>query len=160
MIDFEKIYSIYFKDVYYFLLSLSKDKEVAEDITSETFFKALKNIENFRGDSSIKTYLFQIAKNSYFDYLGKNKKIVSLDDFESIEKGSINTEDEFLEREESAHLRNLVETLKEPQKSIIKLRIWEELSFKDIGTVYGKSENWACVTFHRAKKILKNKLEE
>lgn len=160
MIDFEKIYSIYFKDVYYFLLSLSKDKEVAEDITSETFFKALKNIENFRGDSSIKTYLFQIAKNSYFDYLRKNKKIVSLDDFESIEKGSINTEDEFLEREESAYLRNLVETLKEPHKSIIKLRIWEELSFKDIGTVYGKSENWACVTFHRAKKILKNKLEE
>lgn len=160
MIDFEKIYSIYFKDVYYFLLSLSKDKEVAEDITSETFFKALKNIENFRGDSSIKTYLFQIAKNSYFDYLRKNKKIVSLDDFESIEKDSINTEDEFLEREESAYLRNLVETLKEPHKSIIKLRIWEELSFKDIGTVYGKSENWACVTFHRAKKILKNKLEE
>lgn len=160
MIDFEKIYSIYFKDVYYFLLSLSKDKEVAEDITSETFFKALKNIENFRGDSSIKTYLFQIAKNSYFDYLRKNKKIVSIDDFESIEIDSINTEDEFLEREENAHLRNLVETLKEPQKSIIKLRIWEELSFKDIGTVYGKSENWACVTFHRAKKILKNKLEE
>lgn len=160
MIDFEKIYSIYFKDVYYFLLSLSKDKEVAEDITSETFFKALKNIENFRGDSSIKTYLFQIAKNSYFDYLRKNKKIVSLDDFESIEKDSINTEDEFLEREESAYLRNLVETLKEPHKSIIKLRIWEELSFKDIGTVYGKSENWACVTFHRAKRILKNKLEE
>lgn len=160
MIDFEKIYSIYFKDVYYFLLSLSKDKEVAEDITSETFFKALKNIENFRGDSSIKTYLFQIAKNSYFDYLRKNKKIVSIDDFESIEKDSINTEDEFLEREESAYLRNLVETLKEPHKSIIKLRIWEELSFKDIGTVYGKSENWACVTFHRAKKILKNKLEE
>lgn len=160
MIDFEKIYSIYFKDVYYFLLSLSKDKEVAEDITSETFFKALKNIENFRGDSSIKTYLFQIAKNSYFDYLRKNKKIVSIDNFESIEIDSINTEDEFLEREESAYLRNLVETLKEPQKSIIKLRIWEELSFKDIGTVYGKSENWACVTFHRAKKILKNKLEE
>lgn len=160
MIDFEKIYSIYFKDVYYFLLSLSKDKEVAEDITSETFFKALKNIENFRGDSSIKTYLFQIAKNSYFDYLRKNKKIVSIDDFESIEIDSINTEDEFLEREESAYLRNLVETLKEPHKSIIKLRIWEELSFKDIGTVYGKSENWACVTFHRAKKILKNKLEE
>lgn len=160
MIDFEKIYSIYFKDVYYFLLSLSKDKEVAEDITSETFFKALKNIENFRGDSSIKTYLFQIAKNSYFDYLRKNKKIVSIDDFKSIEKDSINTEDEFLEREESAYLRNLVETLKEPHKSIIKLRIWEELSFKDIGTVYGKSENWACVTFHRAKKILKNKLEE
>lgn len=160
MIDFEKIYSIYFKDVYYFLLSLSKDKEVAEDITSETFFKALKNIENFRGDSSIKTYLFQIAKNSYFDYLRKNKKIVSIDDFESIEIDSINTEDEFLEREESAYLRNLVETLKEPHKSIIKLRIWEELSFKDIGTIYGKSENWACVTFHRAKKILKNKLEE
>lgn len=160
MIDFEKIYSIYFKDVYYFLLSLSKDKEVTEDITSETFFKALKNIENFRGDSSIKTYLFQIAKNSYFDYLRKNKKIVSIDDFESIEIDSINTEDEFLEREENAYLRNLVETLKEPHKSIIKLRIWEELSFKDIGTVYGKSENWACVTFHRAKKILKNKLEE
>lgn len=155
MIDFEKIYRTYFNDVYYFILSISKNKEIAEDITSETFFKALKNIDNFRGDSSIKTYLFQIAKNTYFSYLKKDNRDINLENFEILIEESINAEDEVIKKEEKSDLNNLVNSLKEPHRSIVKFRVWEEMSFKDIGNIYGKSENWACVTFHRAKKTLK-----
>lgn len=72
--EFENIYELYFRDVYYYILSLSKDKYISEDITSETFLKAMKAIDNFRGDTSVRVWLCQIAKNEYFSYLRKNKK--------------------------------------------------------------------------------------
>lgn len=160
MVDFEKIYNIYFKDVYYFVLSISKNKEIAEDITSETFFKALKNLNKFRGDSTIKTYLFQIAKNSYFDYIKKHNKIVLSDDMEKFNQVIQGVEVDFVNKEEESTLNLYLNKLKEPYQSIIKLRIWEELSFKEIGEIYNKSENWACVTFHRGKNYLRKILEE
>lgn len=81
MEEFEKIYNDYFPDVYLYIKSLSNDEHVAQDITSETFIKAIKAIEDFNGNCDIRVWLCQIAKNSYFSYLRKNKKLVYVDQF-------------------------------------------------------------------------------
>ena len=82
--EFEKIYQVYFRDVYYYILSLSKDKFIAEDITSETFLKAMKSTDDFRRDASIKSWVCQIGKNEYFSSLRKDKKIVFTENIEEI----------------------------------------------------------------------------
>ena len=79
MTELEKIYNKYFKDVYFFIYSLAKDKHIAEDLTSETFIKAINSIESFKGKCDIKVWLFQIAKNSYYSYIRKHKNLIELD---------------------------------------------------------------------------------
>lgn len=79
---FEKIYVRYFNDVFLFLKKLSKDESIAEEITSETFFKAMRSIETFRGETDIRVWLCQIAKNCYFSHLKKQQKIIDIDEVE------------------------------------------------------------------------------
>ena len=71
--EFEQIYSTYFKSVYHYIRMLSGDEHLAEEITSETFFKAMKSIGDFRGECDMRVWLCQIAKNAYYSYLKKNK---------------------------------------------------------------------------------------
>lgn len=160
--EFEEIYEIYFKDVYYYILSLSRDKYIAEDITSETFLKAMKAIDNFRGDSKLRVWLCQIAKNEYFTYLKKNKKM----DFkktveDTIEKESFNNfEKEIISRDEFLRINSIIDSsLEEPYGEIFRLRVYRELSFIEIGELFGKTDNWACVTYHRARKKIQKELE-
>ena len=82
MTDFEKIYKEYFNDVYLYIRRLSGDEHIAEEITSETFFKALKSIDSFRGECEIRVWLCQIAKNSYYTYVKKNSKVQDVDENE------------------------------------------------------------------------------
>lgn len=154
MTELETIYNDYFKDVYLFLYSLSKDKYVAEDLTSETFLKAMNSIHQFKGNCDIKVWLFQIAKNSYFSYLRNNKKIVALDSVPEIQD-SMDIERIVHSHEESKKVHKILHKLSEPYKEVFSLRIFGELSFKEIGHLFGKTDNWACVTFHRAKDKIK-----
>lgn len=73
--EFEKIYQTYFNDVYLFIRNLSGSTQLAEEITSETFFKAIKSIDSFRGDCDVRVWLCQIAKNCYYSYVRKHGKI-------------------------------------------------------------------------------------
>jgi len=75
----EEIYKNYFKHVYLYIYSLSGNKHIAEDITSETFMKAISSIDSFKGDCDIRVWLCKIARNTYYSYLRKNKKLVSMD---------------------------------------------------------------------------------
>ena len=160
MIEFEKIYSIYFNEVYYFLLQLSRNEHIAEEIASETFFKALKNLKDYKGESSIRTYLFQIAKHTYFSYYKKAKREITVEDITIFDEKMDSLEKDLIDKERNLSVAEAVNKLKEPYRTIVTLRIWEELSFKEIARIYDKNDNWACVTFHRAKKLLKEMLEE
>ncbi len=163
MTEFEEVYNMYFKDVYYFTLSLCKDKHIAEDITSETFLKAINSINDFRGDSDIRVWLFQIAKNSYYSLLRKDKKISHSNNFlEFTEdtKASANIEHKIIDNEDSARIHKILHQLEEPYKEIFTLRVFGELSFKQIGDIFDKTDNWACVTFHRAKKKIIDQMED
>ncbi|MDR7855193.1 sigma-70 family RNA polymerase sigma factor [Tissierella sp.] len=159
MTEFEEIYNNYFKDVYFFIYSLSKDKYIAEDLTSETFIKAIKSIESFKGKCDIKVWLFQIAKNSYYSYIRKHKNLIELDSMTE-KKDEFDIEKSVFSSEESMKIHEILHNLSEPYKEVFTLRVFGELSFKQIGNLFGKTDNWACVTFHRAKNKINEEMRD
>ena len=124
--------------------------------------KAIKSIEKFRGECDIRVWLCQTAKNTYYSYLKKNGRIEYVDNLEqhnnTIQEAYI--EENFLIQEESQQIRNILHTISEPYKEVFMWRVFGELSFKEIGALYSKTDNWACVTYHRARKIIQDRLEE
>lgn len=159
MAEFEDTYNLYFKDVYLYIYSLSGDKHIAEDITSETFMKAIQSIDRFKGNCDIRVWLCQIAKNSYFSYLRKIKKFV---DIEALpEKADDQDVEQIISSSEtSMKIHEVLHNIGEPYKEVFSLRVFGELSVKQIAYLFGKSENWACVTYHRARKKIKERMED
>ena len=162
MTDFEQLYETYFNDVYLYILRLSGNKHIAEEITSDTFFKAMKSIDSFRGDSDVRVWLCQIAKNSYYSFLRKNRRIELVDEtkISDITDVSSDVEERCTLRSEAEEVRKILHGVSEPYKEVFMWRVCAELSFKQIAQIFGKSENWACVTYHRARKMIKERLEE
>ena len=156
--EFEKIYTTYFRDVFLYIRRLSNDEHIAEKITSETFFKAMNSIDSFRGDCDIRVWLCQIAKNSYYSYLKKVGRVDSIEDIEIAEQ-SISLEDRLSQQDQAIQIQKVLHDIPDPYKEVFMWRVFAELSFKQIGQIFGKSENWACVTYHRARNKLKERLE-
>ena len=159
--DFEKIYNEYFNDVYLYIKRLSGDEHVAEDITSETFFKALKSIDSFRGECEIRVWLCQIAKNSYYTYVKKNSKVQDVDETELINlpDNKNNVENEVQSKLQAFAIQKVLHEIDEPYREVFMWRVYADLSFKEIAGIFNKNENWACVTYHRARKLIKERLE-
>ena len=162
MTDFEQLYNTYFNDVYLYILRLSGSEHMAEEITSDTFFKALQSIDGFRGECDVRVWLCQIAKNRYYSYLKKNKRIKRLDDVKIQESTDLigNADEEYEQRLELAQIQNILHDMREPYKEVFMWRIYADLSFKQIAQIFGKNENWACVTYHRARKMIQERMEE
>ena len=160
--EFEQIYSTYFKSVYLYVMQVSGNEHIAEEITSETFFKAINSIDSFRGDCDMRVWLCQIAKNTYFSYLKKNKKVLSIDesDFQNVADPDAGIDIQIGEQEEARLIRKILHDMSDPYKEVFMWRVFGELSFKEIADLYGKTDNWACVTYHRARKMIQNRLEE
>lgn len=159
MTELEEMYNRYFKDVYLFAFSLSKNQHIAEDITSETFIKVMQSLDSFKGESDIKVWLFQIAKNTYYSYLRKNNRVVPTETFD-YEIDTINVEKDVLDKNESMRVHRTLHTLPDPYKEVFSLRLFGELSYKEIGEIFGKTENWACVTYYRARKKINEKMRD
>jgi len=159
--DFERIYKEYFNDVYLYIRRLSGDEHVAEEITSETFFKALKSIDSFRGECEIRVWLCQIAKNSYYTYIKKNSKFKNVEESELINLPDTknNVADEVSSKLEALAIQKILHELDEPYREVFMWRVYADLSFKEIGGIFNKNENWACVTYHRARKIIRERME-
>lgn len=162
MTEFEKIYRTYFDDVYFYIRRLSGNEDVAEEIASETFFKAMRSISGFRGDCDIRVWLCQIAKNCYYSHQKKSGRTDSVNDEELSElpSGESTIEEQCMKHDEAAQIRAVLHSVSEPYKEVFMWRVFAELSFKQIGQIFGKSENWACVTYHRAKTMIKSRLED
>ncbi len=159
MTDFEKIYRAYFNDVFLYVRRLSKDEHIAEEITSETFFKAMNSIEKFRGDCNIRVWLCQIAKNSFYSYCRKNRINVPLEAQEQADESNL-IEEIQEDRDDAARIRKLLHEIPEPYKEVFMWRVFAEMSFKQIGEMFGKTDNWACVTYHRARSMISKRMEE
>lgn len=159
MTEFEDLYRSYFKDVFLYIKSLANDEHIAEDITSETFLKAIQSIDSFKGNCDIRIWLCQIAKNCYFSYLRKHKKLTNLDTVAE-PADDIDIEVAMNTAETSMQIHEVLHNLKEPYKEVFSLRTFGELSFKQIAALFGKSENWACVTYHRARNKISEGMEE
>ena len=151
MPDFEEVYRLYFADVYRYVLALSRDEAVAEEITQETFFRALSAIDEFRGDCQLRVWLCQIARNRYLSLCREQSRYGEM----ASESGDDGIEDGFADRETAGKLHRLLHDLPEPYKEVFSLRTFGELSVAEIGELFGKTENWARVTYFRARKKLK-----
>ena len=155
--EFDKIYTEYFLEVYKFVISLCQNPELAEEITQETFFKALKNIERFQGDCRFNTWLCKIAKNTFYSYAKKHNRQVDFS-FDVIISDE-NIEKQFVDKETAYTIHKVLHKLKEPYKEVFWLRIFGELSFAQIGAIFDKTESWARVTYYRAKIMIKEELQ-
>ena len=162
MTDFEQLYTTYFSDVYKYILRLSGSEHIAEEITSDTFFKAMKSIDSFRGDCEVRVWLCQIAKNSYYSHVKRNNKTDLIDEAALREIPDItqSVADECAERDEVERIQRVLHDVEEPYKEVFMWRVYAELSFKQIAAIFGKTENWACVTYHRARKKIIERLED
>ena len=156
MEDFDKIYAEYYSEVYKFVLTLCQNHTLAEEITQESFFKALKSIDSFNGNSKISTWLCKIARNTLFSYTKKHNRQVDypLDIILSDE----NIEEQFADKETAYAIHKVLHKLNEPYKEVFWLRIFGELSFAQVGALFEKTESWARVTYYRAKIMIKEEL--
>ena len=155
--DLEKIYREYFTIVYRYTLSISRDVNLAEEITQETFVKAFQKVKSFRGDSDISVWLCQIAKNEYFQHLRKQKKKQAMQIIpENVEAGP---EQELAKKEMRFRIQQILHDMEEPYKEVFYMRTYGEMSFKDIGKLFEKQETWARVTYYRARKKIMEVME-
>ena len=148
--DFEKIYAEYFSDVYRYALSLSQNELIAEEITQETFFKALRHIDRFNGNCKLYVWLCQIAKNTYFSYYKKEKRCCSENDVDQVDV-TVDLEKTFLDNDTAKRLHYLLHHLREPYKEVFTLRVFGDLPFAQIGELFGKSDSWARLVFYRGR---------
>ena len=153
MEDYQEIYSLYFQDVYKYVLALSRDPSLAEEITQAAFFKALKSLDSFQGQCKLYVWLCQIAKNTYLSYLKKHKEP------EKEETLTSSLEEMMMDKESVFLIHQALHNLPEPYKEVFSLRVLGELSFRQIGLLFGKTENWARVTYHRARLTIKEELK-
>ena len=156
--EFEKIYTAYFHDVFLYIRRLSNDEHIAEEITSETFFKAMNAMDGFRGNCDVRVWLCQIAKNCYYSYLKKAGRTDSLEAIPAAERGGT-LEERFAEQDQAARIQQILHDVPDPYKEVFMWRVFAELSFRQIGQIFGKNENWACVTYHRARNKIKERWE-
>lgn len=156
--DIQELYETYFPTVYRYLLSLSQNQHIAEEITQETFFKALQKIDSFDGSCNIRTWLCQIGKNAYFDYLRRHKKLSSWEEAPD-QLSDQNLELDYEQAENRRFLHRILHDLPDPYKEVFMLRTFGELPFKEISELFGKSESWSKMTYLRAKKKIQEAIE-
>lgn len=155
MDSMEQIYLDHAKTVYGFLLTRTKDPDLAEELTQETFYRAVKNIGRYKGESSVSTWLCGIAKNLWLEQLRKKQRQTL--PLEAAEAAAVpSAESELLGCWENTQILKLVHRLDNPMREVIYLRLVGNLTFAQIGDIMEKSENWARVTYYRGKeKVMK-----
>ena len=154
----EKLYEAYFMRVFSYAMTMAGDRHLAEEITQETFFRAFTQLNRCRGKSDEVTWLCAIAKNLFSDEKRRQARSGAMpEEAASREKG---VEQAAVERDASFRVHMALHALEEPYREVFELRVFGELSFLQIGKIFGKTENWARVTFHRARAKLKERMEE
>lgn len=156
MQNIDKIYEENFETVNKYLFCLTHNADISEELTQETFYRAVKKIHTFRNNCKISVWLCQIAKNLWYDELKKNKKMQIIDEEQFLmipDKKEI--ESFVISNSNKLELYKTLQKLDEQTREVIYLRITGELSFKEIADILNKTENWARVTFYRGKQKLK-----
>ncbi len=152
--EIEKMYLLYDRELRLFLLKLGADQDLADDIVQTTFLEALKSIERYNEKSSLKTWLFSIAKNQLYNYFRKNKINI---DMETI---SVAETADFTNKIMAEHILQFVQQLSPPINELMKLRLLYGLSFKEIGVKIGRTENYCRVNFYRVKMQIRKEFDD
>ena len=153
MTDFEKLFNENQEFIFKYLMKMTRDITLSEELTQETFFRAYMNYASLKNKEKASVWLCQIAKNTYFAWYNEQKKKDSLDDLQ-VASSDVSIEDAFVQKELSKKALHYLHELEEPYKEVFMLSVFGGFSLKDISTIFGKSESWARVTFYRAKQKL------
>ena len=154
----ERLYNAYYMRVFSYVMTLAGERHLAEEITQEAFFRAFANAGSFRGESDEVTWLCAIAKNCFLDSRRKQRRAEPIsEELPARERG---VEQQAVERDSSFRIHLALHALEEPYREIFELRVFGELSFRQIGTIFGRTENWARVTYHRARLKLRERMGE
>ena len=154
----ERIYNAHYMRVFSYVMTLSGNRQQAEEITQDTFFRAFSSTAEFRNESDEVTWLCSIAKNRFADEMRKQGKTEPIT--ETIPAGGKSVEQAAADRDSSFRIHVALHDMEEPYREVFELRIFGELSFREIGTIFGKTENWARVTYHRARLKLQERMGE
>lgn len=155
MQNIKQIYEEYFETVNKYLFCLTHDNDISEELTQETFYKAVQKINTYKGKCKMSVWLCQIAKNLWYDQCRKNKKVINIEENLFDVQAPESTENQVISNDEKISLYKKMQKLDEKTREVIYLRITGELTFKEIATILNKTENWARITFYRGKSKLK-----
>lgn len=153
----EEIYREYASMVYKYMISLTRDEGLAEELTQETFYQAIKSSNKYDESCKISTWLCAIAKNVLMTY---RRKHPVLEDVDETEVATESAEAEAIGNVSRVELLKKIHDMEEPYKEVIYLRVFGGLSFAEIGEIIGKNENYARVTFYRGKEKLGKEVTE
>ena len=158
VLNYEKLYNSYYMQIYSYVVTIVKDQSLAEEITQNTFFKAMTAKRTYEGKASELTWLCSIAKNLAMDECRKNSKYAELDE-EMLEQPD-NMTKAVEDKDTALRIHLVLHELEEPYKEVFQLRVFGELPFAQIGMIFGKTENWARVTYHRARLKIKERMDK
>lgn len=157
MTEFEKLFNENRDFIFKYLMKMTRNSLLSEELTQETFFRAYMNYTSLKNKNKAPVWLCQIAKNTYYAWYNEQKDKTALDDFEIADNGQ-SIEDAFLRKELSQKALLCLHELEEPYKEVFILYVFGDFSLKDISLIFGKSESWARVTFYRAKQKLSERM--
>ena len=153
-----RLYETCYMRVFSYLMTLAGDRSLAEELTQETFYRAFTRQREFRGESDEVTWLCAIAKNLFVDEQRRSSRRGEIpEDLPDHAKSVAKTVED---RDSSFRIHLILHEMEDPYKEVFELRIFGELSFREIGTIFGKTENWARVTYHRARLKLQERMDE
>ena len=153
----EKLYETCYMRVFSYAMTLAGERTQAEEITQETFFRAFSKQSEFRGESDEVTWLCAIAKNYWLDEKRRGKRTEAMP--EEMTDDGTGPEQAAVDRDSSFRIHMALHQLEEPYREVFELRVFGELSFREIGMIFSKTENWARVTYHRAKLKLQERMD-
>lgn len=156
---FEKLYKTYYMRVYSYVMTLAGKKHIAEEITQETFYKAFTTKSSFRGESNAPTWLCAIARNLFVDEMRRQSKNVESLLLDNNADSGVNVEREVEDKDTSYQIHQVLNELEVPYRQVFELRIFGEMSFREISVICGKTESWARVTYHRAKLKIMERMD-
>lgn len=158
MSAYDELYLIYGRKIFRFLNSLSRDEELATELTQETFYQAFLHFDQFKGKSSVYTWLCQIGKNAFFKECKRRNRLAP------VGMATFGSSDEFVEqvidRDNIVQIHEVLNKMDEPYREVFILKVYAELKFREISAIFDKSESWAKLTYYRAKEKIVRGLEE
>ena len=154
----DQIYQQYAREVFGFLMSRTRDRDLSEELTQETFYQAIRSVDKFDESCSVSTWLCAIAKNCFLDEKRRGSRTEPMPEEDRPDTGK-GVEQTAMDRDSSFRIHMALHALEEPYREVFELRIFGELSFREIGLIFSKTENWARVTYHRARLKLQERMD-
>lgn len=156
-ISIENVYREYSNMIYKCLLSKTGSEDISEELTQETFYQAVKSADKFDFSCKVSTWLCGIAKNKLYEYWRKYPKTDELNENFEVR---LTLEEQYISNETKLEILKAIHYISEPTREVLYLRLFSELSFREIGEILGKTEQWARVTYYRGKLALREELNE